>query len=49
MFLEKLKEFPKQKVLAIVIILSFISFLILTLVMQSIETELSDEMECDNG
>ncbi|TFG25640.1 MAG: hypothetical protein EU529_00070 [Promethearchaeota archaeon] len=40
MFLEKLKEFPKQKALAIITILSFISFLILTLIMRSIETEL---------
>ena len=40
MFLEKLKEFPKQKALAIITILSFISFLILSLIMQSIEREL---------
>ena len=40
MFLEKLKEFPRQKVLAIITILSFISLLILTLIMQSIEREL---------
>ena len=40
MFVEKLKEFPKQKVLAIITILSFIAFLILTLIMQSIESEL---------
>ena len=40
MFLEKLKEFPKQKALAIITILSFISFLILTLIMRTIETEL---------
>ena len=40
MFLEKLKEFPKQKALVIITILSFISLLILTLIMQSIEREL---------
>ena len=40
MFLDKLKKFPKQKALAIITILSFISLLILTLIMQSIEREL---------
>ncbi|MFW9899054.1 MAG: hypothetical protein ACFFDO_07325 [Candidatus Thorarchaeota archaeon] len=38
--IEKFKEFPKQKVLAIITIVAFIAFLILALIMQSIEREL---------
>ncbi len=40
MLLEKLKEFPKQKVLTIITLISFIAFLLLTMIMQSIENEL---------
>ena len=40
MFLEKLKEFPRQKVIVVITIISFISFICLNLVMAPIEREL---------
>ncbi len=40
MSLEKLKEFPRQKVIVVITIISFISFICLNLVMAPIEREL---------